>query len=88
MGNIDEALAYYGRLFKFKLRGKSDFMALIDLGDPFIALQKAAGRPQTTVAISVSSSTTRKLPARHSRQLELPYLRGRSLILGTLGATE
>src|SRR6202021_4014199 len=40
VGDIDEALAFYGRLFKFELRGKSDAMAFIDLGDQFIALQK------------------------------------------------
>jgi lactoylglutathione lyase len=45
VGNIDEALAFYGRLFRFELRGKSDSMAFIDLGDQFIALQK--GRRQT-----------------------------------------
>jgi lactoylglutathione lyase len=45
VGNIDEALAFYGRLFRFELRGKSDSMAFIDLGDQFIALQK--GRTQS-----------------------------------------
>jgi predicted enzyme related to lactoylglutathione lyase len=45
VGNIDEALAFYGRLFRFELRGKSDSMAFIDLGDQFIALQK--GRRQS-----------------------------------------
>jgi lactoylglutathione lyase len=45
VGDIDEALAFYGRLFKFELRGKSDTMAFIDLGDQFIALQK--GRRQS-----------------------------------------
>ena len=44
VGDIDEALAFYGRLFRFELRGKSDTMAFIDLGDQFIALQK--GRKQ------------------------------------------
>jgi lactoylglutathione lyase len=44
VGDIDEALTFYGRLFKFELRGKSDSMAFIDLGDQFIALQK--GRRQ------------------------------------------
>jgi lactoylglutathione lyase len=43
--DIEEALAFYGRLFKFELRGKSDAMAFIDLGDQFIALQK--GRKQS-----------------------------------------
>jgi lactoylglutathione lyase len=44
VGDVDEALAFYGRLFRFELRGKSDSMAFIDLGDQFIALQK--GRSQ------------------------------------------
>ena len=44
VGDIEEALAFYGRLFTFELRGKSDSMAFIDLGDQFIALQK--GRKQ------------------------------------------
>ena len=45
VGDIDEALAFYGRLFDFKLRGKSKESAFIDLGDQFIALQK--GRAQS-----------------------------------------
>jgi predicted enzyme related to lactoylglutathione lyase len=44
VGDIEEALAFYGRLFEFELRGKSADMAFIDLGDQFIALQK--GRQQ------------------------------------------
>src|SRR3990170_4089921 len=37
VGDIEEALAFWGRLFEFELRGKSDDMAFIDLGDQFIA---------------------------------------------------
>ena len=44
VGDIDEALAFYGRLFEFSLRGRSASMAFIDMGDQFIAL--AAGRTQ------------------------------------------
>lgn len=44
VGDIDQALEFYGTLFDFKLRGKSKEMAFIDLGDQFIALQ--AGRQQ------------------------------------------
>ena len=40
VGDIEEALAFYGRLFDFELRSKSETMAFIDLGDQFIALQK------------------------------------------------
>ena len=45
VGDIDEALVFYGRVFKFELRGKNDTMVFIDLGDQFIALQK--GRRQS-----------------------------------------
>src|SRR5262245_60352894 len=45
VGDIDEARAFYGRLFRFKLRGKNDSMAFIDLGDQFIALQKGRRQP-------------------------------------------
>ena len=44
VGDIEEALAFYGRLFEFKLRSKSKTAGFIDLGDQFIALQK--GRTQ------------------------------------------
>jgi lactoylglutathione lyase len=40
VGDIEEALAFYGRLFDFSLRSKSATMAFIDLGDQFLALQK------------------------------------------------
>jgi lactoylglutathione lyase len=45
VGDIEEALAFYGRLFDFELRSKRDNSALIDLGDQFLALQK---RPDST----------------------------------------
>src|SRR5215467_2645046 len=45
VGDIEEALAFYGRLFTFELRSKSDSMAFIDLGDQFLALQKGRTQP-------------------------------------------
>jgi catechol 2,3-dioxygenase-like lactoylglutathione lyase family enzyme len=39
VGDIEEALAFYGRLFDFTLRSKSKSSAMIDLGDQFLALQ-------------------------------------------------
>lgn len=44
VGDIDEALAFYGRLFTFALREREPDTAFIDLGDQFLALQ--AGRRQ------------------------------------------
>jgi catechol 2,3-dioxygenase-like lactoylglutathione lyase family enzyme len=38
VGDIEEALAFYGRIFEFHLRGRGRGMAFIDLGDQFIAL--------------------------------------------------
>jgi catechol 2,3-dioxygenase-like lactoylglutathione lyase family enzyme len=46
VGDIEEALAFYGQLFDFALRGRSDTMAFIDMGDQFIALSK--GRTQAS----------------------------------------
>lgn len=41
---IDEALAFYGRLFDFEIRSKSETIAFIDLGDQFLNFTK--GRRQ------------------------------------------
>ena len=45
VGDIEEALAFYARLFHFTLRGKSKTQAFIDLGDQFLALQKGRKQP-------------------------------------------
>jgi predicted enzyme related to lactoylglutathione lyase len=45
VGDIEEALAFYGRIFDFTLRGKNENMAFIDLGDQFLALQKGRKQP-------------------------------------------
>jgi len=45
VGDIEEALAFYGRIFEFQLRGKTKTMAFIDLGDQFIALQEGRRQP-------------------------------------------
>ncbi len=42
--DLDKALDFYGSLFEFTLRGKSDRNAFIDLGDQFIQL--TLGRTQ------------------------------------------
>ena len=78
VGDIDEALAFYGRLFRFELRGKSDSMAFIDMGDQFINLTL---RP---------SDADRPAEARHiglvvddrSRILELAQAAGARMVEG------
>ena len=44
VGDIEDALAFYGGFLDFELRSKSEDMAFIDLGDQFLALQR--GRRQ------------------------------------------
>ena len=45
VGDVQDALAWYGRFFEFELRGRAGGrMAFIDMGDQFIAL--SAGRVQ------------------------------------------
>ncbi len=38
VGDIDEALAFYGGLFDFTIRGRAPGHAFLDLGDQFLAL--------------------------------------------------
>jgi predicted enzyme related to lactoylglutathione lyase len=44
VGDVDEALAFYGRVFEVTLRGRVTGMAFIDMGDQFLAI--SAGRSQ------------------------------------------
>lgn len=44
VGDVDEALEFYGKVFELKLRGRGRGMAFLDMGDQFIALE--AGRTQ------------------------------------------
>jgi lactoylglutathione lyase len=45
VGDLDEALDLYGRLFAFELRGRSPGMAFIDMGDQFLALAQGRSQP-------------------------------------------
>ena len=62
VGDIDEALEWYGRIFDFTLRGKGERNAFIDMGDQFINLTLVPPigkrRRASSAAISASSSMT------------------------------
>src|SRR6266545_3430744 len=45
VGDVDEALDFYGRIFELTLRGRMAGAAFIDIGDQFIALME--GRSQS-----------------------------------------
>ena len=45
VGDIEEALKFYGSLFELELRGRGPRMAFIDAGDQFIALSEGRTQP-------------------------------------------
>lgn len=46
VGDVDEALAWYGRIFSFELRGRAGReMAFIEMGDQFLALSARRKQP-------------------------------------------
>jgi lactoylglutathione lyase len=38
VGDVDEAVEFYGRIFELELRGRGRRMAFLDMGDQFLAL--------------------------------------------------
>ena len=54
VGDLDQALEFYGAIFDFSLRGRSDHNAFIDLGDQFIQL--SLGKTQEADASGTSGS--------------------------------
>jgi catechol 2,3-dioxygenase-like lactoylglutathione lyase family enzyme len=45
VGDVEEALAFYGQIFELRLRGREPGMAFVDAGDQFIALSQRRGVP-------------------------------------------
>jgi len=45
VGDVEQALALYGRLFEFELRGRVPHMAFVDMGDQFIAISEPRSQP-------------------------------------------
>ena len=45
VGDVEEALALYGRLFDFTLRGRGRRMAFVDMGDQFLAIAEPRVQP-------------------------------------------
>ena len=45
VGDLDEALSFYGSIFEIELRGRAGGMAFIDMGDQFLALSEGRSQP-------------------------------------------
>jgi len=45
VGDVEEALAFYGQIFELSLRGRTHGAAFVDIGDQFIALMERRTQP-------------------------------------------
>jgi predicted enzyme related to lactoylglutathione lyase len=79
VGDIDAALAFYGAIFQFTLRGRGERNAFIDLGDQFIALMQG-GNPGKLeqrhfgVVVDDRSSVRARAAAAGAKLVDGPFL--------------
>jgi lactoylglutathione lyase len=79
VGDIEEALEFYGHLFEVKLRGRGPGMAFIDAGDQFIALSEGQiGLPDDHRHIGMVVDDKRAV-RRALKELDVKILPGRGL---------
>jgi lactoylglutathione lyase len=45
VGDLDQALELFGRLFAFEMRGRVPHMAFVDMGDQFLAIAEPRSQP-------------------------------------------
>jgi predicted enzyme related to lactoylglutathione lyase len=45
VGDLEEALVFYGSVFDLQLRGRAPGMAFVDMGDQFVALSEGRTQP-------------------------------------------
>jgi lactoylglutathione lyase len=79
VGDIEEALVFYSRIFDFSLRGKGKGQAFIDIGDQFIALMQVSAEhrdsPRHFGLVVDDRSAVRKLvEAAGGQLLDGPFL--------------
>lgn len=81
VGDIDEALAWYGQIFEFTLRGRSERSAFIDMGDQFINFAKVPDRRADGVerrhigfVVDDRSSVKARAEAAGARMVDGPFL--------------
>jgi len=79
VGNIDEALEFYGKIFDFALRAKRPGNAFIELGDQFINLMETKTRHEDQrrhfgLVVDDRSSVRARVEAAGGRLLPGPFL--------------
>jgi lactoylglutathione lyase len=79
VGDVEEALDFYGRIFEVELRGRSPGMAFIEAGDQFIALSEGrSGPPDDHRHIGLVVDDKRAI-RRALREAQVEILPGRGL---------
>ena len=78
VGDVDEAVAFYGRIFELELRGRVPGMAFLDMGDQFLALSHGEpGAPDQDRHIGlVVDDRSRVRQALHDAGVEVEAGRG------------
>ena len=79
VGDIDEALEFYGRLFDVELRGRAPKMAFIDAGDQFIALAEGENRSSEEHRHIGMVVDDRRVVRRALREMGVEIMPGRGL---------
>ncbi len=81
VADIDEALAWYARIFDFTLRGKGERNAFIDMGDQFINMTRVADAKNDAVerrhiglVVDDRSTIVDLAKAAGARMVEGPFL--------------
>ncbi len=81
VGNIDEALAWYGQIFDFTLRNRHERSAFIDMGDQFINMTRVADYRQEGVerrhigfVVDDRSTVKARAEAAGAKMVEGPFL--------------
>jgi predicted enzyme related to lactoylglutathione lyase len=79
VGDIEEALEFYGRLFEVELRGRGPKMAFIDAGDQFIALAEGENSSPDQHRHIGMVVDDRRMVRRALKEMEVEIMPGRGL---------
>jgi hypothetical protein len=66
--DVDEALAFLGRIFELRLRGRGRRMAFVDIGDQFIAIASSSQRRRRSWTAWVSKGSRSRRPRSRSSE--------------------
>ena len=79
VGDVEEALAFYGRIFDFTLRGKGEGQAFIDMGDQFLALTQTTAPHEDShrhvgIVVDDRSTVRERVEEAGGRLIDGPFL--------------